>query len=151
MAVLDSIAPKPVLVGVPSTKIVRDGRGSYAAYNVITRTTTSFFGERSHSVWVRWSLFKALLDDMDVLVEAAKNEGDEPFKKVHAWRLPLSNDFDPNFLEERASTMQVILQRLVDTVGLCSLEPADAEPPSIQLCSRHVGQGRKREAATVIY
>ena len=82
--------------------VFKNPQGKYAAYHVVTELDGV-----EYSVWVRWSLLKALVDECYNLFPEKAKAGAFDFKSLHAWRI--GNPHDEGFLAERAVEVQAIM------------------------------------------
>ena len=119
--------------------VFKNPQGKYAAYHVVTELDGV-----EYSVWVRWSLLKALVDECYNLFPEKAKAGAFDFKSLHAWRI--GNPHDEGFLAERAVEVQAILRSLVAECG------ADTPVLRTFLAEAHIGgfQGRRSSVVNIL-
>ena len=96
--------PPKVTVSVQAFAVHKNPDGNYGAYRVVTSVDND-----NYSVWIRWSLLKALTKEMAYSHPEDEKRGAFYFKSP--WRL--GNQLDPGFLAERAQCLQAVLRQLL--------------------------------------
>ena len=87
------------------------GQKPFAEFRV--ETISGAYFKNSKSVWIRWRLFKELVQELDgTLIKNVARAYPAAFEQVHAWTLGNPN-LDVAYLKKRCAAMETLLRAII--------------------------------------